>query len=956
MLEVPRPGDGTIDPQDYDFEKSVTKPDGSPGSADVWKKGCFAWEYKGPGKSLIGAYSQLKDYVDALDNPPLLIVSDMQEIQIHTNFTNEIKETHRFTLGDLTSVEARRLLSRAFTDPEKLRPEKTPEAVTEEAAASIGVLATRLRAHDYEPRRVAHFLNKLVFCMFAEDIDLLPHQIFTEVLERSTAQPDLFDPMVRQLFAAMRDKNGLFGTTAIPWFNGGLFDDDDVLPLGPLEIKDLLAASHLDWSVIEPSIFGTLFERGLDPAKRKEMASLFDAKSDDLAISASKDLFAGHADKAVGVHYTDAEKIMKIIEPVVLRPLRLEWEEVKATVAKHRAKKEKAKSGSAKTKAENAARDAYLKFRRRLGDYRVLDPACGSGNFLYMALRELKDFDLQVRKEADDLELPADEERVTPEAVLGIEINPYAAELAQVTIWIGEIQWQIEKGFRITRSPILGKLASIKPSDALIQSDGTEMQWPKADAIVGNPPFLGGKLLITNLGEDYVSRIFSTYKNRVPAEADLVCYWFVKACEAVRSNQTRSVGLVATNSIRGGANRRALNEATDRLAIFDAWGDEPWVVNGAAVRVSLVAIASSADRTANNPSLDGKPVTKIFTDLTARHGDTGVDITQAQRLKSNANAAFMGDTKGGAFNIPGALARKWLGLPKNPNGRPNSDVLKPWINGMDVTRRPADKWIIDFGWELAEEQATLYEAPFEYIREHVYPKRSTNRREHYKKFWWRHMEPRPGMHKQIGTQRYFIATPTVAKHRLFAILGTKILADHQLIVIARDDDTTFGVLHSKFHELWSLRKGTSLEDRPRYTPSTTFETFPFPDGLTPDIPAADYASDERAMRIAEAANTLNELRENWLNPEDLVRREPEVVPGYPDRILPRNEKAAKELKKRTLTNLYNARPAWLDHAHRNLDETVAAAYGWEADLSDDEILKRLLDLNLERAAAQDAKS
>jgi type II restriction/modification system DNA methylase subunit YeeA len=330
------------------------------------------------------------------------------------------------------------------------------------------------------------------------------------------------------------------------------------------------------------------------------------------------------------------------------------------------------------------------------------------------------------------------------------------------------------------------------------------------------------------------------------------------------------------------------------------------------------------------------------------------DLTKAARLGQNVGVAFMGDTKGGAFDVPGSLAREWLGLPLNPNGRTNADVLRPWVNGMDVTRRPSDKWIIDFGWTMTESEAALYEAPFAYASEHVRPEREKNRREMYARHWWRHVEPRQGMWRALECLRRYLGTPRVAKHRLFAWLGHSILPDSQVIAIARDDDTSFGVLHSRFHELWALRMGTSLEDRPRYTPSTTFETFPFPEGLTPDIPAADYADDPRAPKIASAAARLNELRENWLNPPDLVVREPEVVPGYPDRVLPKNEEAAKELKKRTLTNLYNARPQWLSNAHAELDEAVAEAYGWGDEwraglLTDDEILARLFRLNQERS-------
>jgi type II restriction/modification system DNA methylase subunit YeeA len=258
-------------------------------------------------------------------------------------------------------------------------------------------------------------------------------------------------------------------------------------------------------------------------------------------------------------------------------------------------------------------------------------------------------------------------------------------------------------------------------------------------------------------------------------------------------------------------------------------------------------------------------------------------------------------------------------------------------------------WIIDFGWETSEAEASLYEKPVAHLREHVFPDRQNNRRDNYKKFWWRHVEPRPGFVAATVSRLRYLATARVAKHRLWTFVSRQTLPDSQIIAIARDDDTTFGILHSRFHELWSLRMGTSLEDRPRYTPTTCFETFPFPDGLTPDIPAARYASDPRAKAIAAAAARLNELREAWLNPPDLVQRVPEVVPGYPDRLLPVDDKAAAILKKRTLTNLYNERPTWLDMAQRDLDAAVAAAYGWPVALTDEDILERLFHLNQSRA-------
>ena len=393
-----------------------------------------------------------------------------------------------------------------------------------------------------------------------------------------------------------------------------------------------------------------------------------------------------------------------------------------------------------------------------------------------------------------------------------------------------------------------------------------------------------------------------------------------------------------------------LDSLSPDIAIFEAWSDEPWILDGASVRVSLICFQEAG--VAATKRLDGHSTSQINSDLTSGN----VDLTKAVRLLSNGSISFMGDTKGGAFDIAGEQARDWLLSPVNPNGRQNNVVLKPWRNGMDVTRRSADKWIIDFGWEMSRDEASLFEAPFQYLVAHVQPERAANRREAYAKYWWRHVEPRPSLMKAAKALHRFIVTPTIAKHRMFAWLERSVVPDHQLIAFARDDDVTFGILHSRLHELWSLRMCTWLGvgNDPRYTPSTCFETVPVPEGLTPNIPAESYANDPRAGRIAAAAKRLNELREAWLNPSDLVKREPEVVPGYPDRILPKDSKAAAILKKRTLTNLYNERPAWLDHAHKELDEAVAAAYGWPADLSDEEILKRLFDLNQERAGKQEA--
>jgi type II restriction/modification system DNA methylase subunit YeeA len=595
----------------------------------------------------------------------------------------------------------------------------------------------------------------------------------------------------------------------------------------------------------------------------------------------------------------------------------------------------------------------------RLYEFRVLDPACGSGNFLYLALKGLRDLERRVKVEAREFGIRTEDDflQTGPHNVLGLEINDYAAELARVTVWIGDIQWCRRNGYQHSVNPILKSLDAIQHRDALIDPDGREAEWPTADVIVGNPPFLGTKKQWGGLGRDYTEKLRALYESRVPGFADLVCYWFEKARAQLEMGKVRYVGLVATNSIRGGANRKVLDRIADTGVIFNAWADEPWINEGAAVRVSLVCFASNEVQR----RLDGGIVDRINPDLT-----TGNALSTANKLTGNSGCAFVATVKAGAFDVPGSVARAWLNHP-NPHGRPNSDVLRPWANGMDVTRRPSDTWIIDFGVDTQEHEAMLYERPYAHVIEYVLPLREKSNRAVYKARWWRLAEPIPKMRAALLDLPRCIVTPTVAKHRLFVWMDVRVLADHQLIVIARADDATFGILHSRFHELWSLRLGTSLEDRPRYTPTTTFETFPFPAGLTPAqtrgpterlesgavLPTVAVERRATAIRIAEAAQRLNALRENWLNPQEWVERVPELVPGYPERIIPKPDHAA-DLKKRTLTNLYNARPAWLDHAHQTLDAAVAAAYGWDDDsptMADEEILRRLLALNRERAGA-----
>jgi len=922
LLDEPAPSDADATGETYAFEKGANKSTGSNGWADVWKQGHFAWEYKGKGRNLDKAFAQLQQYAGALGNPPLLVVSDMHTFRIHTNWTNTVSKIHTLTLDDLLDAGNRQILKDVMCDPERLRPGKTRQALTEEAAEKFATLARDLRTKGYEAERVAHFVNRLVFCMFAEDVHLLPNRLFQRMLETGVKQPEEFGKMSTELFGAMRS-GGSAAWESIEWFNGGLFDDDESLPLSKEQIQTVLDAARLDWSEVDPSIFGTLFERGLDPDKRSQL----------------------------GAHYTDRDKIMMIIEPVIIRPLSAEWDACKAEINAIMTKRESTKDRSARTRAQNRAIKIYQDFLDRLRHFRVLDPACGSGNFLYLALLSLKDLEHRAGVEVEAMGLAREFPQIGPECIRGIEINPYAAELARISVWIGEIQWMRRNGYNVSRNPILRPLSTIENRDALLPAnpDGkwpdVANLWPEANVIIGNPPFLGDKMMIAALGEEYVQELRKAYTGWLPGGADLVCYWFAIADQMMKAKYYERVGFVSTNSIRFGANRKVLDRISSNHKIFDAWSDESWTVDGAAVRVSLICFDWAINPAA--ALLDGEPVEKIFSDL------SGVlDFAAISNLASNNAVAFIGTQKNGPFEVSGEQAREWLALPQNPNGKANSDVVKPWKNGREITGRPTDLWIVDFGSEMSDEEAAFYEAPFQYVVENVKPLRAELRRDGHRKYWWRHGESRPGMRAALVPLSRYIITPRVSKHRLFVWADKSVLPDSATVAIARDDDLTFGILHSRFHELWALKMGSSLEDRPRYTPSTTFETFPFPDGLTPDLPAPAFESDLRAEAISEAAKKLDELRRNWLNPSDLVQIVPEVVTGYPDRILPKDEDAAKILKKRTLTNLYNERPAWLENAHRVLDEAVAAAYGWPTDITDDEALANLLALNIERAKVQ----
>ncbi|HEX5282586.1 MAG TPA: DNA methyltransferase [Bryocella sp.] len=964
-LGVPHPTEQDVDGSSYTFEKHVPKTGtDDKGFADVWKRGYFGWEYKSKGGDLKKAYRQLNDYQEALLNPPLGIVCDFDRFEVHTRFENLPPRVYAFTLEDLLhardtptcSIPPLEVLRHVFGDFNQLRPDRSAARVTEAAAADFLKLAQQLeleRAADPNPptkEQIAHFLMRLVFCLFADSVELIPNHAFRNLISNDRFLPSRFNRKLPDLLEAMSSPEGFFGADDIPWFNGDLFKPNDhMIVLNKADLGILYDAAQHDWSHIEPSIFGTLFERSLDAAKRS----------------------------LIGAHYTSPEDILLLVEPVIMQPLYRRWADVQQAVLAALAEEEsfanpesgrgtpsgvpnmpclvkgtalavpyeatstgasapevrspkRATKPRQPTLLNRPALDILQNWAAELSSVRVLDPACGSGNFLYITLKRLLDLWHEARVFAihHGLTLAVDP-MPNPAQLFGIETDFYAHEIASIVVWIGFLQWKHDHGVEDHKTPLLRKLTNIEHGDAIMRYDETEKslehpagkpyepEWPAVDYVVGNPPFLGGNKLRKELGDTYVNELFRVYEGRVPQFSDLVCYWFEKGRKQVLNRNAIQIGLIATQGIRGGVNRTVLENIAKDACLFYAWSDRPWILDGASVRISLIAFAGE---NSCEKFLDGKLVNVIHADLTSE-----ANTRTALKLDENEHLCFMGPSPKASFDIEDDVARKMLSAPINVNGRPNSDVVRPVVSAIDLVRNHRQKWTVDFG-SMTLDEAAGYEMPFEYVKYKVKPERERNSRAEYIGKWWQYGRPRVEMRAALAEKHRFIATPAVAKHRIFVWLRPPVLSNQGTLVFAREDDYFIGVLSSDPHKIWAIHMGTALEDRPRYTPTTSFETFPFP-----WPPGKEPANDPRFEAIAAAARELVAKRDAWLNP-----------PGITE----------ADLKKRTLTNLYNQLPTWLSNLHRALDEAVFAAYGWPSTLTDTEILERLLALNHERAAKQ----
>ena len=879
---------------DFEFNQRVRTATGSQGEADVFLRDHFIMEYKKPGLDLDAAYNQNLRYRDGLGNPPILIVADFETIRIHTNFTGTVSDTYTITLDDLHDIEQNatrksalgivsesplsvyQVLRYCFHEPGNLKPSHTPDQLTQAAADVFWKISDELQRHNpNKDAEVARFLSQLLFCMFASDVGLLKKQLMTEYTQEVGESPaEVFTARLNQLFDWMNEGNHI-ASPPIKRFNGGLFDGlkpdlEIVTSIMPL----VRQADALDWSQIEPAIFGTLFERIYNPEKR-----------------------AQH-----GRHYTSKADIETLVEPVVMTPLRRDWDNLKSSI---------------RAADADLAKMTTQDFIDRLGKVSILDPACGSGNFLYVALNLLHGLEREVITWAIEFGIDPPEPRIHPRQLLGIEIDEYAHQLASVVVWIGHLQNGARVGNIEDRDPILDPLNNIDCRDAIIDDSGPEPRpadWPEVDFIVGNPPFLGNKRMREEMGDEIVERIYGLWGDNVPNGADLCAYWFEKARTQIADGKVKRAGLLATQAIRGGRSRIVLQNIKDSGDIFFAESDRDWLLDGAAVHTSMVGFDDGSETTR---VLDGEMVDRIHSDLSSRKAD----LTKAQRLRENQGIAFQGVILVGPFDVSEQETQDML-LASNPDGAKNADVLKPLVTAKDITDRPSNRWVIDFGVSVTEDQAARYVGPFETLQQRVETKADSTSNS-IRRTWWHFASARQHMRAALDGLERYVATPLHSKHRVFAWVDSPAIANHSVGVFAREDDYFIGVLQSRVHEIWSRALGTQVRDREsgfRYTHTTCFETFPFPE-----------PTEDQRDAIADVAKTLMWHRKNVLTP---LENTPE-----------------KMIREMTLTNVYNKNHRWLRSDHEKLDRAVFDAYGWPedpADLDDDTILERLLELNLSR--------
>ncbi|MDK9715136.1 MAG: hypothetical protein OEL86_13725 [Sulfuritalea sp.] len=968
--------------QDYMFERPVSFRHGdggsSPGRIDCYKRGAFVLEAKKVGAggtakafddALLRARSQAENYARALPagegRPPFVIVVDVGNvIELYAEFSQSggtyvpfpDPRSHRIRLADLRDDAIRRRLAVVWREPLSLDPTRHAARVTREIAAHLAEVAKSLEAAGHAAETVAGFLTRCLFSMFAEDVGLLPKGKFTALLGECDANPAAVPALLGSLWRDM-DTGTEYSTAvraALPKFNGKLFKSPDVLPLTKAQIALLLEAAKADWTQVEPAIFGTLLERALDVHERH----------------------------ALGAHYTPRAYVDRLVQPTVIEPLRRAWAYVQGA-AVLLATEGKQKEAVAELRA----------FHHKLCSLRVLDPACGSGNFLYVALEHLKRLEGEVLNQLHDIGhgqtlLEAEGLTVDPHQFLGLEINPRAAAIAELVLWIGYLQWHFRtQGSGLPPSPILKDFRNIECRDAVLASDDVvpvfddqgravsrwdgrtlkthpvtgeqvpdeaarvplmryinprQAEWPAADVVVGNPPFIGASTMRQALGDGYVEALRGAWP-AVPESADFVMFWWHHAAQLVAQGKLSRFGFITTNSLRQTFNRRVVQGALDQgLHLAFAVPDHPWVDNadGAAVRIAMTVAAPGAGAgrlcsvTAEREGKGEGLEVELAESSGTIHADlkVGADVTAAQALRANENLANRGvQLFGAGFIVTSEEATKL-----------EADApIKPYRNGRDLTERPRGVSVIDLYGFDADEVRRRWPATYQRVLERVKPERDHNNREVRKRNWWLFGETNPKLRRQLAGLPRYIATVETAKHRTFLFLDAAIAPDNKLIAIALDDAYFLGVLSSRVHVVWALASGSWLGvgNDPVYAKSRCFETFPFP-----------VATPAQQARIRDLAEQIDAHRKRVLAAHDELTLtglyNVLVKLGAGDTALTAKEKLTHE----------KGLVAVLKQLHDELDAAVLDAYGWHdliGQCADEQtLLERLVALNAERQAEE----
>ena len=985
VFGAPEPEPATGDPaaDAYVFERPVTFQDGakqSTGFIDLYRRGHFVLETKqgadaerlaggtrrvGHGaresrtwdREMEAAARQAGRYARNLPasepRPPLVIVCDVGYcVDFYADFSHPglyvpypDAPTFRLYLRQLgvegrVGDEARDRVHRALHDAAELDPARRQARVTRKLAGTLAELASRLEAEGHAPGDVFGFLSRCLFTMFAEDAGLLPEHAFTRVLESYQTEVDLLPQGLAALWRAM-DEGGFApdARAQLRRFNGALFADHSALPVGPEGLRLLLEASRSDWKDVEPAIFGTLLERALDPEERHSL----------------------------GAHFTPRAYVERLVVPTIVEPLREEWEAVQAAVAAQEASAEGTR-GDGRNERADARLDARTRdrvigdvegFLRRLTSVRILDPACGTGNFLYVAFEHLKRLEGEVRRtlaQYGQSPLELEHSTVTPAQLLGIEINPRASAIAELVLWIGYLRWQLRTygTADAIEDPVLRSYGNIENRDAVLAPDGTSAPWPAAEFIVGNPPFLGkGERMRAALGQHYLDALAAAYPE-VPASADYVLYWWERAARAVRGGAIERFGLITTNSLSMAFNRRVVERhlvANDEALVLDyVVPDHPWVDGGADVRVAMTVGVRA----------DGRPVGRHLrvvaergrgeggvaqVELAETHGrinadlSVGIDVTDAEPLESNERLSSFGVMLAGRGFLVSPEEAGALGLGRVPGLEAH---LRPTLNGRDLAQPQRERFVIDFSRLSADEARERFPEAFDHVVRTVKPERDKNRDPAFRIKWWLHGRSRPALREALGGLPRYIATPETAKHRLFVFLDAAILPEHKLIAIALQDAYHLGVLSSSVHTTWALASGGRLGvgNDPVYNSTRCFAPFAFP----ASTPALQPVIGELGEAI-DAHRKRRQAKRPGLTLTDLYNAVEALRAG---RELTAKESAARDAGLAdTLLEL-----------HRRLDRAVLEAYGWD-DLDAESpafrpaVLERLVALNRDRRAEEE---